>query len=80
MKYSKGDILVCSNDNLYGQRYQLVVGDKYQIINVIEISEDKTIIEALHVKTNRNIGLVSDKHFIPLQSYREWKILQIISD
>ena len=80
MKYSKGDILVCSTDNFYGQKYQLVVGDKYQIIDVIEMSEDKTIIEALHVRTNRNIGLVSDKHFIPLQWYRDWKIKQIVSD
>lgn len=61
MRYSKGDILVCSADELYGQKYQLVVGDKYQILDIIEMSEDKTILQALHIKSNRNIGLVSDR-------------------
>lgn len=78
MKYNKGDILVCSTDELYGQKYQLVVGDKYQILDIIEMSEDRTILQALHVKSNRNIGLVSDRHFIPLQWYRDWKLKKII--
>lgn len=78
MKYSKGDILVCSTDELYGQKYQLVVGDKYQILDIIDILEDKTILLVLHVKSNRNIGLVSDRHFITLQWYRDWKLKKII--
>ena len=82
MKYNKGDIIVCSTDELYGKKYHLVVGDQYRIIDVIEIPESKTshrtVLHAFHIKTNRDIGLVSDKHFIPLQWYREWKINKII--
>lgn len=84
MKYRHGDILVCStkegfllSQHLY-KNHQLIVGDKYKINDVIEMSEDKIILDVIHGSTNKRIGLVSDRQFIPLEVYRDWRIKQLL--
>ena len=52
MKYNKGDILICSTDNLYGQKQQLIIGDKYIINDFIEMSE-KVILDVIHKYTGK---------------------------
>jgi hypothetical protein len=79
MKYKRGDILICSTKEMYGQtNHQLIVGEKYKINDSIEISEDRIILDVTHINSNKRIGLVSDRQFISLSSYREWKIKQLI--
>jgi hypothetical protein len=79
MRYKRGDILICSTKEMYGQtNHQLVVGEKYKINDVIEISEDKIILDVTHESTNKRIGLVSDRQFITLEVYRDWKLKKIL--
>jgi len=79
MKYKHGDILICSTKEMYGQtNHQLIVGDKYKINDVIEMLEDKIILDVTHESTNKRIGLVSDRQFIPLEVYRDWKLKKIL--
>ena len=79
MKYIKGHILICSTDEMYGQKNQhLIVGHKYVILDAIEMSEDKIILDVKHLSTSERIGLVSDRHFIPLEIYREFQLRKIL--
>jgi len=81
MKYNKGDIMVCSTIEMYGQINQnLLIGEKYFINDSMEMSEDRIILDVTHINSNKRIGLVSDRHFISLSSYRQWKIKQLIND
>lgn len=77
MKTTKGDILICSTDKLYGMEQSLIVGDKYKVLDIIEMSE-KVILDLTHVDTNSRVGLFDDKCFIPLDVYREFKLRQIL--
>jgi hypothetical protein len=76
MKYKKGDILICSKKQVYGQ--QLFVGDKYKINGFIEEIDSEVVLHVTHDKTNNRITFVSDKHFITLQAYRSWKLKNIL--
>jgi hypothetical protein len=79
MKYKHGDILICSTKEMYGQtNHQLIVGDKYKINDVIEMLEDKIILDVTHESTNKRIGLASDRQFIPLEVYRDCKLKKIL--
>ncbi len=79
MRYNKGDILICSTDNLYGQKQQhLIVGDKYIINDVIEMSE-KVILDVTHKDTNTRLGLFDDRHFIPLDIWREFQLRKVLN-
>lgn len=81
MIYSEGDILICSTKEMWGQiNHELIVGDKYRVLDVIKMSEDKIILDIIHESSNKRIGMVGDRHFITLQAYREWKLKQIIND
>ncbi len=77
MKYNKGDILICSTDNLYGQKQQLIIGDKYTINDVIEMSE-KVILDVIHKDTNKRCGLFDERNFIPLDVYREFQLRKVL--
>jgi len=76
MKYKKGDILICSKKQVYGQ--QLFVGDKYKINGFIEEIDSEVVLHVTHDKTNNRITFVSDKYFITLQAYRSWKLKNIL--
>ena len=77
MKTQKGDILICSTNKLYGMTHLLIVGDKYKVLDTIEMAE-KVILDLLHVDTNSRVGLFDDKHFIPLDVYREFQLRKIL--
>jgi len=75
MKYINGHILICTTDEIYGQKHQnLVVGHKYVIIDSFDMSEDRIILEVQHLSTSKRIGFVSDRHFIPLDVWREFQL------
>lgn len=77
MKISKGDVVVCSTDMMYGQKYQLIVGDLYIINDIIEMSE-KTIIDVTHKETNKRCGLFDERNFITLDVWREFQLRKIL--
>ena len=77
MKTSKGDILICSTNKLYGMEQNLIVGDKYKVLDTIEMAE-KVILDLLHVNTNSRVGLFDDRGFIPLEVYREFQLRKIL--
>jgi len=78
MKYNKGDILICSTDNLYGQKQQLIIGDKYVINDLIEMSE-KVILDVIHKDTGKRCGLFDERNFIPLDVYREFQLRKVLN-
>ena len=79
MKYIKGHILICSTDEMYGQKNQhLIIGHKYVILDVIEMSEDKIILDVEHLSSSKRIGFVGDRHFITLDVWREFKLRKIL--
>ena len=77
MKTSKGDILICSTNKIYGMEQNLIVGDKYKVLDTIEMAE-KVILDLLHVNTNSRVGLFDDKCFIPIDVYREFQLRKIL--
>jgi hypothetical protein len=80
MKYNIGDILICSTDEMYGQKNQkLIIGHKYVILDVIEMWEGRTIVDMKHLKSSIRLGLVSDKHFVSLEVYREFQLRKILN-
>jgi hypothetical protein len=77
MKTQKGDVLICSTNRLYGMEQNLIVGDKYKVLDTIEMAE-KVILDLLHVNTNSRVGLFDDRGFIPLEVYREFQLRKIL--
>jgi len=77
MKYSKGDILICSTNNLFGQKQHLIIGDKYIINDVIEMSE-KVILDVIHKDTGKRLGLFDERNFIPLDIWREFQLRKVL--
>jgi len=53
-------------------------GHKYVILDIIEMSEDKIILDVKTLSTSKRIGLVSDRHFISLEVYREFQLRKIL--
>lgn len=78
MKTTKGDILICSTDKLYGLEQNLIVGDKYKVLDVIEMAE-KVILDLIHIDTNCRVGLFDDKCFIPLDVWREFQLRKVLN-
>lgn len=80
MRYEIGDILICSADEIHCQKnQQLIVGHKYVILNIIEMSEDKIILDVKHLSSSSHIGFVSDRHFIKLDVWREFQLRKVIT-
>ena len=77
MKTQKGDVLICSTNRLYGMEQNLIVGDKYKVLDTYEMVE-KVILDLLHVNTNSRVGLFDDRGFIPLEVYREFQLRKIL--
>lgn len=77
MKTTKGDILICSTDKLYGLEQNLIVGDKYKVLDAIVMAE-KVILDLLHLDTNSRVGLFDYRHFIPLDVWREFQLRKIL--
>ena len=77
LRYKKGDIVICVTDKMYGMTYLLEVGEQYQIDDCIEMSE-KNLVGVTNIKNNKDIGVFDDKHFIPLDIWREFQLRKIL--
>lgn len=81
-RYKKGDIVVCVTDKMYGVSYSeqpisIQVGELYQIVNLIEIP-GKKLVSVSKVKTGEYVSIFDDKHFIPLDIWREFQLGRIL--
>ena len=77
-KINRGDIVICSTDELYGNKNDsLIVGHKYIIRDVIDMAE-KIIFDVEHLSTSKRIGLVHERHFITLDVWREFQLRKIL--
>jgi len=80
MRYNLGDVIICTTDEMYGQKNQhLIIGHKYVILDIIDMSEDRIILDVENLSTSKRIGLVSDRHFISLDVYREFQLRKILN-
>jgi len=77
MRYKKGDIVICVTNKMYGMTYLLEVGEQYQIDDCIEMSE-KNLVSVTNIKNNKDIGVFDDKHFIPLDIWREFQLRKVL--
>ena len=77
LRYKKGDILICSTNKMYGMTYLLEVGEQYEITDSIEMAE-KNLVSVNNAKTGEYIGVFDDKHFIPLDIWREFQLRKIL--
>jgi hypothetical protein len=76
-RYKKGDIVICVTNKMYGMTYLLEVGEQYQIDDCIEMSE-KNLVSVTNIKNNKDIGVFDDKHFMPLDIWREFQLRKVL--
>jgi hypothetical protein len=62
---------------MYGMTTLLEVGEKYRVDDCIEMAE-KTLVSVSNVKTDKEIGLFDDKHFIPIDIWREFQLRKVL--
>jgi hypothetical protein len=83
LRYKKGDIVICVTDKMYGMTYfiagpgLLEVGEQYQIDDCIEMAE-KNLVSVSSVKTGEHVSIFDDKHFMPLDIWREFQLRKIL--
>jgi hypothetical protein len=77
LRYKKGDIVICVTNKMYGMTYLLEVGEQYQIDDCIEMVE-KNLVSVTNIKNNKDIGIFDDKHFMPLDVWREFQLRKIL--
>ena len=68
----KEKIIIETEDMTY-----LEVGEQYQIDDCIEMYE-KNLVSVSKVKTGEHVGIFDDKHFIPLDVWREFQLRKIL--
>lgn len=76
MAYKKGDIVICVTNKMYGQDHPLSIGDKYIIDDFIEMSEKNLV--SVYSDTGKYTGLFDDKHFIPVDIWREFQLRKLL--
>lgn len=76
-RYKKGDIVICVTNKMYGMTYLLEVGEQYQIDAFAEVGE-KNLVSVTNIKNNQDIGVFDDKHFMPLDIWREFQLRKIL--
>ena len=64
-------------------KYLLEVGEQYQIDDCIEIGgnvfgSEKNLVSVSNVKTGEDIGVFDDKHFMPMDVWREFQLRKIL--
>jgi hypothetical protein len=82
MKYKIGDILVCSTNWTGSQSFDLVVGDQYEVLDLIDFQKDSFTEYAFNVKNIKNSKMhyfCSDRLFIPLEVWREFQLRKILN-
>ncbi len=77
LRHTKGDIVICVTNKMYGMTYLLEVGEQYQIDDWIEMAE-KNLVSVSNVKTGEDIGVFDDKHFMPMDVWREFQLRKIL--
>jgi hypothetical protein len=77
LRYRKGDIVICVTNKMYGMTYLLEVGEQYQIDDWVEMAE-KNLVSVSKVTTGEFISIFDDKHFLPLDSWREFQLKKIL--
>ena len=77
LRYKKGDIVICVTNKMYGMTYLLEVGEQYQIDAFTEVGE-KNLVSVTNIKNNQDIGIFDDKHFMPLDIWREFQLRKIL--
>lgn len=77
MALKKGDIVICTTNKMYGMTYTLKVGEQYIIDDFVEMSE-KTLVSVSDAKTGEHISVFDDRHFIPLDVWREFQLRKIL--
>ena len=75
-RYKKGDIVICVTNKMYGMTFLLEVGEQYQIDAFTEVGE-KNLVSVTNIKNNQDIGIFDDKHFMPLDIWREFQLRKI---
>lgn len=76
-RYKKGDIVICTTNKMYGMTYTLKVGEQYIVDDFVEMSE-KTLVSVSDFKTGEHISVFDDRHFIPLDIWREFQLRKIL--
>ena len=76
-RYKKGDIVICVTNKMYGMTFLLEVGEQYQIDAFTEVGE-KNLVSVTNIKNNQDIGVFDDKHFMPLNIWREFQLRKIL--
>lgn len=80
----KGDIIVCSTNRTSTTEYNLVVGDRYEIIadpwdwNTNPNDFSKIVLSVKNIQTGQEHVWVPARIFITLEVYREFKLKQIL--
>ena len=77
LRYKKGDIVICVTDKMYGMTYLLKVGEQYRIDDCIEMAE-KNLVSVSDAKTGEHVSIFDDKHFMPLDIWREFQLRKIL--
>lgn len=77
LRYKKGDIVICVTNKMYGMKYLLEVGEQYQIDDCIEMAE-KNLVSVTNIKNSEDIGVFDDKHFMPMDVWREFQLRKIL--
>ena len=73
----KGDIVICVTNKMYGQELlELNIGENYIIDDIIEMSEKKIVQVSINEKV---IGLYDDRHFMPLDVWREFQLRKVLN-
>lgn len=72
----RDDIVICVTNELYGQKQSLDIGEKYIVVDIIEMSEKK-IVQVCDMN-KKEFGLYDDKHFIPLNVWREFQLRKLL--
>lgn len=76
-RYKKGDIVICVTNKMYGMTFLLEVGEQYQIDAFTEVGE-KNLVSVTNIKNNEDTGVFDDKHFMPLDIWREFQLRKIL--
>jgi hypothetical protein len=77
-KINRGDIIICSTNELFGYKSpHLIVGHKYVVRDIIEMSE-KCMLDVEHLSTSKIFRFIHERYFIPLDVWREFQLKKLI--
>jgi hypothetical protein len=74
----RGDIVICITDEMYGQKQPINIGEQYIVVDIIEMSERHRQVQICD-KNKKEYGLYDDRHFIPLNVWREFQLRKVLN-